>query len=361
VYYRSVNRGLSFTKAGIYTVLFIFGIGMVAINTGVNAAFLFLSLGMALLIVSGLLSEKAMRHYEARHFNPARIDAQAPFTIEVAASNSSPTLALYGMENVLLAGDPKFGRLRTKIAPLGRGSILRLPPRTNKTVEIHCNGVRRGVYESFTLMQQTNFPFGLLDKFKIGKITGELVALPASDARLAAALRTEYRRRVAQTDDDKEFFTHRNWQPGFSARDIDWRKSGGRPERQWVMREYRSTAAEFGILIETDWQELLVANTESEYEAHLSALRTATEVVAEGSRHCMLRISNNVFVPGSVAILTWIAGLPEFAARSQQLPSLPKDTGTNTIQGRWIRLHVTARTHAWDDRATAITIGRTGT
>jgi hypothetical protein len=346
MYYKSVNRGLSFTKVGWYAILFIFGVGMVAVNTGANGMFIFLSLGLALLVISGLLSEKTIKHYESRNFAPCRVEANKKFTLSMHAVNTSQDFALYGMESLVLGEGPRFGWIRTRMKIVGKGVILKLAPADTRTVEVLFEPMGRGVHTSFDLVLRTNFPFGLIEKFKLSRINGELVVLPEKNVDLAAAIRSDFQRRLAQTAEDREFWSHKPWQQEQGKREIDWKKSAGRPMNQWVAREFRSSSANFGVKIRTNWTALTSSQDAKTWENHLAALRTACDVVAEGGRFIALQIDNNLWMTGHDAILVWIARLPQWNDRMTRR-DISAAEPTSSLRGEWLEIEVSGDSWHW--------------
>ena len=346
MYYKSVNRGLSFTKVGWYAILFIFGVGMVAVNTGANGMFIFLSLGMSLLVISGLLSEKTIRHYESRNFAPCRVEAGKKFTLPMHAVNTSPDFSLYGMESLVLGEGPRFGWIKTRMRVIGKGVILKLQPADTRTVDVQFEPMERGVHSSFDLVLRTNFPFGLIEKFKLSKINGELVVLPEKIEDLATAIRQDFRRRLAMTLEDREFWSHRPWVAENGKREVDWKKSAGRPTSMWVAREFRSSSANFGVKVRTNWMALRASPDAKTWEMHLAAIRTACDVVSEGGRLIALEIDRNLWITGHDAILLWIARLPQWAGRFKTVATSHSEA-SSILRGEWLEIEVSGDSWRW--------------
>ena len=87
MYYKSVNRGLSFTTPGIYALVLVFVCGLIAVNTGINALFLFLASGLSLILVSGLLSEAAIKNYEVSGFLQQTAESGKGFELLLVIKN----------------------------------------------------------------------------------------------------------------------------------------------------------------------------------------------------------------------------------------------------------------------------------
>src|SRR5205814_8276602 len=66
------------TRDGLWCLLVVMGLGVAAINTGNNLLYLLVSLLLALIIVSGVLSEQSMRAVDLIAENPEEIFAGRP-------------------------------------------------------------------------------------------------------------------------------------------------------------------------------------------------------------------------------------------------------------------------------------------
>src|SRR5690606_32064830 len=108
LYYKSVNRGLSFTKPGLYTIAYVMLIGLLAIITGINGFYIFMSTGLALLIVSGLISERVMRYNKVTHLESIASAANTPFDLSFTVKNSSRSFTTFGIETTFTLEKPKF-------------------------------------------------------------------------------------------------------------------------------------------------------------------------------------------------------------------------------------------------------------
>ena len=348
MYYKSANRGISFTKSGRYSVLFVFGIGMVAVNTGANGMFLFLSLGLALIVVSGLLSESTIKNSSVKQFNSQTIGANTPFQLTVYAINNHRHVSLYGLEFELHTKHPKLKFLRETKSTIGSGRLLTLAPDTTKPCVCECVGIPRGLYTSLNLILKTNFPFGFINKFKATKIHGNLVAAPLVNEELLLILSREFSIESSQISDDVEFHSHAAYQNTMASKHIDWKKSAGRPANMWVVKEYRANTSDFSVLIRTDWQSIVDSPNETEYEHHLVAIRTAGALAERAGRFCHLEIQNEKLIAGSDSIVQFLATLPHFSSRLDILR--PDLQATNTVRepvGSPVTIFITGARHQW--------------
>src|SRR3989442_12957144 len=74
-------RSIRLTSEGTRFLLFTFGIGLAAINTGNNLFYLLLAMMLSLIVISGLLSEHCLRRLEFHRHVPDLIMANEPTTL----------------------------------------------------------------------------------------------------------------------------------------------------------------------------------------------------------------------------------------------------------------------------------------
>ncbi len=315
MYYRSVNRGVFLTSPGRYTIGLVMALGLIAIASSYNGIYLAVSLGMAILIVSGLLSEKVMRHYELVDVAPVTAEPNTPFSVKFRASNQSDELNLYGIENLVLPPTEKFPRITDKIKPLMKSIAVTLPPSSISEISGTCSGLARGLYRKFVVLQRTLYPFGLLAKFKLDELNTHIAILPGYDEKLAKRLREEIQKRISGNGIDQQFHSHRPFTARDSLRNVDWKKSAGRDQPSWVLKVYESFVEDFGILLSLDWTAAANAPTEAAYEEHLSHLRTVCEVVRESGRRLLLSDDEITFWSGYDACINALVQAPKFESR----------------------------------------------
>src|SRR5690606_14769978 len=86
-------RRLKFTREGKYFLGITLGVGFAAINTGNNLLYLLLGMLLALIIVSGAMSELALRNLTITRRLPARAQAGRPHVVEIEVHNRKKRLA----------------------------------------------------------------------------------------------------------------------------------------------------------------------------------------------------------------------------------------------------------------------------
>lgn len=317
MYYKRVNRGLSFTKPGLYAVGLLLLIGMIAVATGINGLYVFLSAGMGGFVISGLISERAMKSIRLTALGQVTADAGAAFPVPLTLENASSWFDVYEMETVVMLGQPRFKLVAVPLpAPLtSRAGVL--PANRATTFEGLCNGLPRGVHETVTAVQKTRFPFGILEKFKVALVPARLVITPAIDEAFLAEVRARLTALLAAQGEDREFFSHRNYLPRDPRRDIDWRKSAAKPQQDWVIKQYRARGQDASVRIDAPWGVFVQAPTEAVYEHRLSRLRTLLRGLTEVGKPFTIDFGGGLVVHGGEASLEALAGAPAFAARAE--------------------------------------------
>lgn len=321
MYYRSVNRGIHTTVPGRYTIALVLALGLIAIASGYNGIYLSLSLGIAILIISGLLSERVMKHFEITGATRVSGEVNRPFTLELKIHNQDETQILYGVECLIFDKPPKFPVLGKEPTPRMRGQCLILDPRENASLSGTCTGLPRGYYEKLYAVQRTLYPFGLLSKFKVAELPTEVAVLPELDEALLRRLTRELRHQMARADAEREFYCHRHRNPLDPARLIDWRRSAGRAPSDWVVKVFESRSREQRIRVVAAPGFLLSSRTAEIYETRLSELRTAVEMAHLSERPFELEVDGLCVAADLPSVHRYLASAPKFEARETLRPS----------------------------------------
>jgi uncharacterized protein (DUF58 family) len=149
------------TRAGWVFFVLTFGIGFAALNTGNNLLYLILSLMLAFLVLSGVLSESALRGVSVTRRLPREIFAGQPALVALEVFNAQhrvPAFAIALEDQVLDAA----GTERPRAA--GRGFVLRVGPRQSERCVYRFLSMQRGEATFTGLRVSTRFPFGLFVK-----------------------------------------------------------------------------------------------------------------------------------------------------------------------------------------------------
>ena len=229
-------RRLRFTREGRYFVGITLGVGFAAINTGNNLLYLILGMMLALIILSGVLSEMSLRRVHVRRSPPARIYAGRPFLMSVSVRNSKQRFPSFSIE----VEDLVDGTLLDK-----KCYFLKIPAGRIQETSYRYLFQRRGLYRYDGMRISTKFPFALFRKSRETEVRAEVVVFPAISP--VPELRTDDYRRIGDGGELRkgrggEFDGLREWRDGDDARDVHWRTSahaGRLMVREWQVEAAR--------------------------------------------------------------------------------------------------------------------------
>lgn len=345
LYYKSVNRGLAFTKPGLYAIGYVMAIGLLAIITGINGLYLFMSTGLALLIVSGMISERVMRNNKVTHLEAVEADADTAFDLSFSVQNSSSSFTTYGIQTSFTLDKPRISVLtKPTDAPI-QGNAIKIGPGKTAVFHARCEGLPRGRHSQIFVSQRTNYPFGFLEKFKILELACSVTIVPKTDPQLLAELTGILKRHRAQADADREFFSHIPYTHKEPIKYIDWKRSAGKPPKDWVIKQYRSEVRNHWFRIDGHWQHAVSSATQDIYERYLSRLRTAVKALESEQTLIGLDPGSTPVIWGSEAILLALADAPVFERRHEGLTAALEQTAAS---GRCISVTITPDSFSWD-------------
>src|SRR5580692_9181121 len=198
-------RRLKFTREGKFFVGITLGVGFAAINTANNLLYLLLGMLLALIVVSGVMSELSLRDLTVVRRLPLRAQVGRPHLVEIEVYNHKVRVPSYAIEvEDLRAGQPADKRC----------FFLKISPKSAQVAAYRRTPTRRGrdVHVGFRIA--TRFPFGLFEKSREVPAGADL---------------------VVGRGHGEEFLGLRLMRPGEDPRDIHWRKTAA--VGQMVMRE----------------------------------------------------------------------------------------------------------------------------
>jgi uncharacterized protein (DUF58 family) len=226
---RELGRRLKFTREGKFFVGITLGLGFAAINTANNLLYLLLGMLLALIVVSGVMSELSLRDLTVVRRLPLRAQVGRPHLVEIEVYNHKRRTPSYAIEvEDLRAGQPADKRC----------FFLKISPRSAQVAAYRRTPTRRGrdVHVGFRIA--TRFPFGLFEKSREVVAEGHLVIYPAVDPvrpAPAPAGRASGANHVGGRGHGEEFLGLRLMREGEDPRDVHWRKSAA--TGQLVLRE----------------------------------------------------------------------------------------------------------------------------
>jgi uncharacterized protein (DUF58 family) len=276
--------------------LLTFGVGFAALNTGNNLLYLVLSLMLAFLVLSGVLSEMALRGICVRRRVPAEIFAEQVARVALEISNEERR----GTAFAIVVEDRVALPLQADRAA-GRAFVLRLPPGAREMRSYPLRVDARGPLEFRGFVVATRFPFGLFSKSLLIDAEEAALVYPAIDSVRSDEIpggeneAGERLRSHASAGTGAAVVGVRDYVSGDDRRRIDWRTSlrtGG----LWVRELENERDAEVEVQLhdtgEASELEGRVRRAASEVVAHLDAgrrvgLRTASELfeARDGARH----------------------------------------------------------------------------
>ncbi len=229
-------RTLRPTRAGWWFCALCFGVGFAALNTGNNLLYLVLALMLAFLVLSGLLSESALRGIQVRRETPSELFAEGTARVVLAIRNAQPRATAFA----IVIED--FLATRAGARACGRCFALRIGPGELVQRSYALRPEARGPLRFLEFRVHTRFPFGLFSKSL--RIEGPETALvyPAVE-RVEAALslgrpRPGENRPSGAGQSGAVAAGLRAHAAGDSARRIHWRAS--LRQRQLLVRELES-------------------------------------------------------------------------------------------------------------------------
>jgi uncharacterized protein (DUF58 family) len=222
-------RTLQPTRAGWLFFGLTLGVGFAALNTGNNLLYLVFAFLLGFLVLSGVLSEAALRRIEVRRRLPREIFAESPVPVSLEVANEQRRIPSYAIVVEDLAGEDVHDAVS-----LGRVFLLRLAPGARQQRAYLLNAAARGPLRLAGYRVSTRFPFGLFAKSLLVADPSETLVYPAVDrvrpAPLASPGRSLGEARSRTHGRGTEAAGLRAFQKGDSARSVHWRSSARRGE-----------------------------------------------------------------------------------------------------------------------------------
>ncbi len=222
------RRRVRFTNEGRVFVVLALGITVGAVNTGNNLLYLLLGTMIALLVLSALLAEVALRGVEIWRRPPAEIIAGRETFIGLGVRNHKTHLPTVG-----IAVREHFGHKRT----LDPVPFVHLEPGASSVDGYRCVFPRRGRCRFRGWALETTFPFGLLVHWRLVDGQDTAIVYPRTDLPVAVPpmLGVGDAHGSTRRGTGDELYALRDYRPGDDYRRIAWKASAKRGEL--IMRE----------------------------------------------------------------------------------------------------------------------------
>ena len=222
-------RTLRPTRAGWVFFAFTLGVGLAAMNTGNNLLYMIHALLLSFLVLSGVMSESALRGIRVRRRLPAELIAERASQIALEITNEQPRIPSFAIvaEDCVLDGN---GERRVA----GRVFALRIGPRDRETRSYAFVPRARGALPFSGVRVATRFPFGLFSKAMWVGLAQEPLVYPALDPVNVRVGRLREPRAAEHAGGSggaaAEAASLREYAPGDAFRRIHWRASLRRDE-----------------------------------------------------------------------------------------------------------------------------------
>jgi len=217
-------RRLRPTRAGWIFFALTFGVGFAALNTGNNLLYLILALMLAFLVLSGVLSESALRGIQVRRRLPRELQAGRDGLVALEIANAQRRVAAFAIvvEDRITA-QPAGDRAA------GRCFALRIGPGDTEVRSYRFRPERRGPLEFRGFVVFTRFPFGLFSKSLLIDAPEQALVYPAIEM---VAIPPRFGGARAQGENLRGEAGHgadvrglREYAPGDPLRRVHWRSS----------------------------------------------------------------------------------------------------------------------------------------
>lgn len=211
------RRSTRLTSEGLQFLFFTMAVGIAAINTGNNLFYLFLSMMLSIILVSGIVAEYCLRRLEFRRHLPDPLFANELATATLVVKNRksrfpSISLTLYDVCN---GEDIDRGLAIRELLP-GASTLLSYPLVAARRGRLRLDGVRVA----------TSFPFGLFLKKAYFPIAGEAVVCPEirpiADDVLQDLLAAGQEQTAHRKGYGSDLYNLRLYQAGDDSRAIHW-------------------------------------------------------------------------------------------------------------------------------------------
>lgn len=222
-------RRLTVTRSGRVYLAITIGVGLGALNTGNNLLYLVLGFLLALIVLSGVLSELTLRDLQVRRLLPDGVFATEPFALRYEVTRARGRgFALELREADGLTGDAAW--------------VPWVMAGTPVVVRADASAPHRGPLRLTGVRASTRFPFGLFEKSRTLDLEHGLTVWPRRGFTCEPPGATEGRSvgedaRPRGRDGSGDLLDLRELGDGEDARHVHWKKSAAMGQLLRVERE----------------------------------------------------------------------------------------------------------------------------
>ncbi len=213
------------TGGGILYFLALLLVGFTSFLTANNLLFLVFSAMLAILLVSGFLSRLMLSGLELELLLPEHVWARTAAPARVRLRNLKRITPSFALE-LIGQRSPLSNSLPILTAPVYFPVI---PGRTTVEASVDVNFPHRGRHKENVFLIATRFPFGFLRKTTTLALQRETIVYPALEPFSGAGDLLDQNAagelEMAIRGLGRDFYRIRPYQPGDSARHIDWKSS----------------------------------------------------------------------------------------------------------------------------------------
>jgi uncharacterized protein (DUF58 family) len=217
------RRTIKPTRDGWWCLLVAVGLGVAAINTGNNLLYLLVSALLAIIVVSGILSEQSMRGLHVTGLAPEEVYAGQPALFGATLGNRKRWLMSYSVTLELLDRDAHALEAGSRFI-----YVRRVAAGAERLVTWEQVLPRRGRHRVAGVRLTTRFPFGLFVKAGRPTLADEVLVFPPVRPISAEALRRLGERGTAaarRRGRGSDLYNLRDYRSGDDPRFIHWRSS----------------------------------------------------------------------------------------------------------------------------------------
>jgi len=228
-------RTLKITRSGRVYLLLTLGVGLGALNTGNNLLFLLVALLLSTIVVSGVMSERCLRHLSVERLPASAAFSGEPFAVHWRLfARRAPAFALTISE---------AGR-----ALRAEASCAYLPAGTEQVLRGTATAGRRGPLELTGIRVTTQFPFGLFAKSRTFACPGRVPVFPKRSGARGQPGGSRRRHHGDQSSNGAvegsgEVVDFRELAQGEDARRVHWKKSAAAGKLLHTVREREENSA----------------------------------------------------------------------------------------------------------------------
>lgn len=223
-------RTIKLTRSGKATLALAVGLGLAAVNSGNNLLYLLLSLLLAAVVLSGILSEVALRGVRLRVIPPGRLFAGETQALTLHLRQSSRWAALdLSLEVLGRQGEQAFET---------RGWLHYVPARGQSQLRLPLAPTERGWLELQRLHCATRFPFGLIEKRARFSLEQRLLVYPERRGALPRQPLAATASAGARTRQGQELWRElRAYREGDALAQVAWKRSAALDRMVSIERE----------------------------------------------------------------------------------------------------------------------------